>query len=66
MGLLFNNWAEPGYYEDDGYGGYSRVSSLEKIFEAYKKGELFHHDGMSMTKVNNALEIKNIVDDTTL
>jgi hypothetical protein len=50
MGLLFRNWLEEGYYEEDEMGDLTKIEDPRQIREAANKGTLFHHDGMGMTK----------------
>ena len=52
MSLLFRNWLEEGYYEEDGMGELTKVEDPAKIHELLKEGRLYEHDGMGMTKVN--------------
>ena len=56
MSMLFQNWAENGYYEDDGYG-LTKVEDPARIRELQKEGSLYHHDGMGMTKVQEEDEL---------
>jgi len=58
MGLLFSNWLEEGFYEEDGYGDLTRIKDPDKIHKAKKEGRLFEHDGMGMCKVNEEDEIR--------
>jgi hypothetical protein len=51
MNMLFHNWLEEGYYEDDGYG-LTRIEDPVKIHELQSEGRLYQHDGMCMNKVN--------------
>lgn len=53
MGLLFNNWLEEGYYEDDGFGDLTRIEDPQEIREAQKQGRLYENDGMATTKVGD-------------
>jgi len=57
MGLLFRNWLEEGYYEDDGTGDLTRITEPDDILEAQKNGRLYENDGMSTTKVYEDEEI---------
>jgi hypothetical protein len=57
MSLLFHNWLDKGYYEDDGYG-YTKVEDPERIRELKAEGRLYEHDGMGLCKVNKNDEIR--------
>jgi len=48
--MLFTNWLDEGFYEDDGYG-LTKIDDPDKLFEARKSGNLYHCDGFSTTKV---------------
>ena len=50
MSLLFRNWLDEGYYEDDGYG-YTFIDDPKRIRELHKEGKLYEHDGMGISKV---------------
>lgn len=56
MSLLFNNWLEEGYYEDDGYG-LTQVTDPQRIRELQREGCLYHNDGMATTKVHEEDEL---------
>ena len=61
MGLLFNNWLDEGYYEEDGMGDLTHITDIKDILKAQQKGSLYHNDGMGTTKVgeNDTITIKN-------
>lgn len=52
MGLLFTNWLEEGYYEEDSMGDLTRIEDPKEILEAQKQGRLYQNDGMATTKVS--------------
>jgi hypothetical protein len=51
MGLLFRNWLDEGYYEEDGMGDLTRIEDPADILRAQKEGTLYHNDGMATTQV---------------
>ena len=51
MSLLFRNWLEEGYYEEDGWGDLTRLEDPADILRAKKAGTLYENDGMATTKV---------------
>lgn len=51
MGLLFRNWLDEGYYEEDGMGDLTRIEDPDDILRAQKEGTLYENDGMGTTKV---------------
>jgi hypothetical protein len=51
MGLLFRNWLEEGYYEEDSWGDLTRIEDSADILRAQKEGKLYQNDGMATTKV---------------
>jgi len=53
MSLLFRNWLEEGFYEEDSMGDLTKLDDMEKIIESKKLGNLYHHDGYSLEKVND-------------
>ncbi len=53
MGLLFRNWLEEGYYEEDSMGELTKLEDPADILRAQNEGNLYQHDGMGMTKVND-------------
>jgi len=59
MALLFRNWLEEGYYEEDDYGDLTKIDDPTRIIESAKNGTLYENDGMAMTKVHNPEEIFN-------
>jgi len=63
MGLLFRNWLEEGFYEEDGLGDMSKIEDISEILEAHKKGKLYRHDGMGLSLVRDNEEIKTHLKD---
>lgn len=57
MGMLFRNWLDEGFYEDDGYGDLTKLEDPIEIYRAKKSGSLYHHDGMGVSKVDKYDEI---------
>lgn len=53
MSLLFRNWLEEGYYEEDSMGDLTKLDDIEKVIEAKKSGNLYYHDGYSLGKVDD-------------
>ena len=53
MSLLFRNWLEEGYYEEDSMGDLTKLDDIEKVIEAKKDGKLYYHDGYSIGKVDD-------------
>lgn len=51
MSLLFRNWLDEGYYEEDGWGDLYRIEDPVDILRAKKAGTLFHNDGIATTQV---------------
>ena len=51
MSLLFRNWLEEGYYEEDGWGDLTRLEDPADILRARNAGTLYENDGMATTKV---------------
>lgn len=62
MSLLFRHWLDEGYYEEDEIGDFTRLDSLSEIEEAAKEGNLYHHDGYSMTKISQIPEDYKITE----
>lgn len=52
MGMLFRNWLDEGYYEEDRYGDLTKLEDPIEIYRAKKGGSLCYHDGMGMSKVD--------------
>lgn len=52
MGLLFNNYLDEGFYEEDSYGTLTKITDPKKIIEAQQKGTLYENDSMATTKVS--------------
>lgn len=65
MTLLFRNWLEAGYYEEDSMGELTRITDLNEIHQARKEERLYYHDGYSLNK-ELYLSIKNLGDDDTI
>lgn len=49
MSLLFRNWLDEGFYEEDEMGDLTKLESPEDIFRAARSGTLYEHDGMGMS-----------------
>jgi hypothetical protein len=60
--MLFRNWLDEGYYEEDSWGGLTRIEDPQDIRRAQKNGKLYHHDGYCMTKSSDD-ENLNIQED---
>jgi len=52
MGLLFNNYLDEGFYEEDSYGTLTKITNPKKIVEAQQNGTLYENDGIATTQVN--------------
>jgi len=50
MGLLFSNYLDAGYYEEDSMGDITRLNTPDEIYNARKNGNLYEHDGFGLTK----------------
>ena len=50
MGLLFRNWLDEGYYEEDSWGDLTRIEDPDRILEAQKEGKLYQKEDV---QVNN-------------
>jgi len=48
MSLLFNNWLEEGYYEEDDMGNLNKIDDPTKV----QLGKLYYNDGIATTLVN--------------
>jgi hypothetical protein len=59
MGLLFRNWLEEGFYEEDEMGDLTKIEDPIEISKAARKGNLYEHDGMGMNKIHS---IEDLVD----
>ena len=61
MGLLFRNWLDEGYYEEDSWGDLTRIEDPDRILEAQKEGKLYQNDGMATTRVgeDEKLDLNN-------
>ena len=57
MGLLFRNWLEEGFYEEDDYG-LTKIETEEEIYQARKDGILYYSngDGYGPSKINEDIE----------
>lgn len=62
MSMLFRNWLDEGYYEEDSWGDLTRLDNVDDIQAAAARGTLYEHDGMGMTKVHNLIIISNYSD----
>lgn len=62
MGLLFRNLLDDGFYEEDGYGDLTRLDSLTEIERVAKEGNLYHHDGYSISKIPQIPEDHEITE----
>jgi hypothetical protein len=58
MTLLFRNWLEEGYYEEDGLGDLTKIEESKDIYEAFNNGTLYEHDGLAMTKFMIKIQLK--------
>jgi capsid portal protein len=63
MGLLFNNYLDEGFYEEDSYGTLTKITNPKKIVEAQQKGALYENDGIATTKVKKDEDIVIITKD---
>jgi hypothetical protein len=61
MSLLFSNWLNEGYYEDDGRGDLTRIKDPADILRIQKEGNLYHNDGFTTDKVdeNEIISLNN-------
>jgi capsid portal protein len=57
MGLLFNNYLDDGFYEEDSYGTLTKITDPKKIIEAQQNGTLYENDGIATTKVRKDEDI---------
>ena len=62
MSMLFRNWLDEGYYEEDSWGDLTRLENPQDIRRAQKNGNLYHHDGYCMSKSSDD-ENLNIQED---
>jgi hypothetical protein len=51
MSLLFRNWLDEGYYEEDCWVDLTRIEDPADILRAQKEGKLYQNDGMATTRV---------------
>ena len=51
MSLLFRNWLDEGYYEEDDWDDLTLIEDPEDIRRAKNAGRLYENDGMCTTKV---------------
>jgi capsid portal protein len=63
MGLLFNNYLDEGFYEEDSYGTLTKITNPKKIVEAQQNGSLYENDGIATTKVRKDQDIVIITKD---
>ena len=63
MGLLFNNYLDEGFYEEDSYGTLTKITNHKKIVEAQQNGALYENDGIATTKVKKDEDILIITKD---
>ena len=52
MSLLFRNWLDEGFYEEDSRGDLTRLEDPAEIREAQLAGNLYEADGLGLSKVN--------------
>jgi capsid portal protein len=57
MGLLFNNYLDDGFYEEDSYGTLTKITDPKKIVEAQQNNTLYENDGIATTKVRKDQDI---------
>lgn len=57
MSMLFRNWLDEGYYEEDGMGSLTRLEDPADIRAAQQAGTLYENDGMATTKVDENQDI---------
>ncbi len=57
MSLLFRNWLDEGYYEEDEWGNLYKVEDLSKLNQIKNQGNLYLNDGIATTKVNKDEEL---------
>ena len=62
MSMLFRNWLEPGYYEEDEMEDLTRLEDPIEIYRAQKAGKLYENDGMGTSKIHSSDDL-NIVND---
>lgn len=54
MGLFNRHWLDEGYYEDDGYGDFTKIDESDiNMLSGKYRNDLYYHDGYSLNKVNN-------------
>ena len=63
MGLLFNNYLDDGFYEEDSYGTLTKITDPKKIVEAQQNNTLYENDGIATTKVRKDQDIIIITKD---
>ena len=59
MSLLFRNWLDEGYYEEDSWGDLYRIENPVDILRVQKEGNLYHNDGFTTSKVDENEEIND-------
>ena len=57
MSMLFRNWLDEGFYEEDGYGCLTKIEDPHLILQAQQNGNLYENDGLATTKVHTEQEI---------
>lgn len=63
MSLLFNHWLDKGYYKEDGMGDLTKIDDPVEIRRVKKNGNLYYHDGYSLSKVTDESEINYDYDE---
>ena len=59
MSLLFRNWLDEGYYIENSWGDLERTDDPKEIRRASLNGNLYHHDGYSLSKEDSIFEDLN-------
>lgn len=62
MSLLFRHWLDEGYYEEDAMGDLTKIEDPVEIRSVKKDGNLYHHDGYSLSKITDESEISDEYD----
>jgi hypothetical protein len=62
MSMLFRNWLEEGYYEEDGFGDLTKITDPVEILRVQKEGRLYENDGMGTSKVHSSNNL-NLIND---
>ena len=50
--MLFRNWLDEGYYQEDDYGDLYRVENPYDLHDLQISGKLYYNDGMSTNRVD--------------